>query len=420
MNADKDKIIPLDTAGILYSYTKTKTWNQTYRVSALLKSEVDGEALKQAVRKMRHRFPSFYVRLSDGFLWKHFKSAPVDVDEIVVHDYEYCAPVDTEGIYSPLFKIHYCENRISLDIFHGVTDGHGAIVFLKTLLATYFGILGIYIPPTHGILNIEDEPKPEELEDGYMKFYDKKKGKLTRLEKTAYQHYVSDSDGEFSIIQGKFSASQLKKLTKSLGVSVTEYLAAVYVYSYYVNKNHKSKKPIKIQFPINLRSIFGLETLRNFSLVMTISLPYRKEEYTFEEILRTTVDQIAQGKDKEKLQKAINTNVSDAVMFISKYSPSVLKRPFIVAGFLLYGERMITSPISNMGMVSAPNELKEQVEYFDATIGATKKNAINAAVITFCDNVAVTFSTKKSRREVQDTFFDFLQKNGIDVEFTVR
>lgn len=420
MNADKDKIIPLDTAGILYSYTKTKTWNQTYRVSALLKSEVDGEALKQAVRKMRHRFPSFYVRLSDGFLWKHFKSAPVDVDEIVVHDYEYCAPVDTEGIYSPLFKIHYCENRISLDIFHGVTDGHGAIVFLKTLLATYFGILGIYIPPTHGILNIEDEPKPEELEDGYMKFYDKKKGKLTRLEKTAYQHYVSDSDGEFSIIQGKFSASQLKKLTKALGVSVTEYLAAVYVYSYYVNKNYKSKKPIKIQFPINLRSIFGLETLRNFSLVMTISLPYRKEEYTFEEILRTTVDQIAQGKDKEKLQKAINTNVSDAVMFISKYSPSVLKRPFIVAGFLLYGERMITSPISNMGMVSAPDELKEQVEYFDATIGATKKNAINAAVITFCDNVAVTFSTKKSRREVQDTFFDFLQKDGIDVEFTVR
>lgn len=417
----KDKQpLPLDMAAILYSYTKTKTWNQTYRISAVLKSEVDGEALKQAVRKMRHRFPSFYVRLSDGFLWKHFKPAPVDVDEIVIHDSKVCTPVDAEAKYTPLFKVHYYKNRISLDMFHGVSDGRGACIFLKTLLATYFGILGISIPATHGILDIDDEPTEEELTDGYIKFYDKTAGKLPRGEKAAYQHYIDEPDGEFSIMQGKFSVTELKKATRPLGVSVTEYLAAIYCYSYYLNKNPKSKKPIKIQFPVDLRNIFGLQTLRNFSLVLTITLAERKEKYSFAEILAITVKEIAKSKDKLLLQKMINTNASDAQMLITRYSPSVLKKPFILVGFHLYGERLLTSPISNLGIITVPDEMKEQIEYFDATIGATKKNAINATAITFGDSIVVTFSTKKLRREIQNTFFELLEKAGVSVEITIN
>lgn len=416
----KDKQpIPLDMAAILYSYTKTKTWNQTYRISVLLKSEVDGEILKQAVRKLRYRFPTFYVRLSDGFLWKHFKAAPVDVDEIVLHNNDFCSPVDAETKYAPLFRIHYYEKRISLDIFHGITDGRGAVIFLKTLLAAYLGLLGFDIPAAEGVLSLDDEPTEEELTDGYIKFYDKSKGKLPRGEKVAYQHYIKEDDGPFTIMQGKFSAFELKKVTKSMGVSVTEYLAALYCYSYYVNKSAESRKPIKIQFPVDLRNIFGLQTLRNFSLVLTITLPNRDERYSFNEVLEITAKEIAKAKDKELLQKMINTNASDAQMLITKYSPSVLKKPFILAGFLLYGERLMTSPISNLGVIKVPEEMAKHIDYFDATIGATKKNAINASVIAFGDNVVMTFSTKKSRREVQNTFFNLLKKAGVNVEITV-
>ncbi len=411
--------IALDMAAILYSYTKTKDWNQTFRISAILKNEVDEDALKTAVRKLRYRFPSFYVRLSDGFLWKRFKSAPVDVDEIVVSNSEFCSPVDAETKYAPLFRINYRKNRISLDIFHGVTDGRGAVTYLKTLLAVYFGILGIEIPSTNGVLDISDEPTQEELTDGYIKFYDKTKGKLSRAEKAAYQHYIEEEDADFSIMQGRVSVSELKKVTKRFGVSVTEYLAAVYCYSYYLNKAQESRKPIKIQFPVDLRNIFGLQTLRNFSLVQTITLPERKQSYEFEEVLAITVNEIAKAKDKELLQKMINTNAADAQMLITRYSPSILKKPFILAGFKLYGERLMTSAFSNIGVVSVPEEMKEYVEYFDATIGATKKNAINATAISFGDNVVVTFSTKKPRREVQDTFFSLLEKEGINVELTV-
>lgn len=411
--------IPLDMAAILYSYTKTKTWNQTYRLSVVLKSEVDSEALKQAVRKLRYRFPTFYVRLCDGFLWKHFRPAPVDTDEIVVSGNDFCSPVDTQNCFAPLFRVHYSGKRISLDIFHGITDGKGALTFLKTLVATYFNILGFDIPATDGVLSLEDEPSQEELTDGYIKFYDKSKGKLPRGEKAAYQHYIKEDNGPFTITQGRFSVCELKTVTRALGVSVTEYLAALYCYSYYLNKAPESRKPIKIQFPVDLRGVFGLQTLRNFSLVLTITLPERKEIYSFREVLDITVKEIAKSKDRELLQKMINTNAGDAQMLITKYSPSVLKKPFILAGFMLYGERLMTSPISNLGVVKVPTELERHIDYFDATIGATKKNAINAAVITFGDSVVMTFSTKKSRREVQNTFFGLLEQAGVRTEITI-
>lgn len=410
--------IPLDMAAILYSYTKTKTWNQTYRISVVLKDEVDEEALKTAVRKLRYRFPTFYVRLENGFLWKHFTPAPVDIDEIVVNGNNLCSPVDASSADIPLFKVYFCKKKISLDVFHGVTDGRGSLVFFKTLLAAYLRLKGFDIPASEGVLNLDELPREEELTDGYIKFYDKAKGKMSRSEPAAYQHYVNEADGPFSIVQGRFSVNELKTVTRKYGVSVTEYLAALYCYTYYINKADGSKKPIKIQFPVDLRGVFGLDTLRNFSLVLTITLEHRKEVYSFEQVLDITVRELKKAKDKELLQKMINTNASDARMFITKFSPSVLKKPFILAGFKLYGERLMTSPISNVGVVRVPEEMKAHIDHFAVTIGETTKNAINAAVISFEDNIVITFSTRKLRREVQNTFFSLLEAEGVSVEIT--
>lgn len=416
---ENDDVLDLDTAAIAYTYMSSKKWAQTFRISAVLKEKVDPVILKQALRKMRKRFPSFFVRLSDGFIWKRFKY--VSADNISVkEDLEFCSPVDAYDKKAPAFKIHYFDRRLSLDIFHGVTDGNGAMVFFKTLLAAYFNLQGKNIPATNGVLDINEEPRAEEFENSYVKNYDKSKGKLTRTEPAAHQFRHRDKESHFSIMQAVLPADELKKLTKSYGVSVTEFFAALYIYSFCLNIDKKDfKKPIKVQVPIDLRAYFNSQTLRNFSLYTTVTVPSKKADYTFEEILSEAVKQIAQGKKKDTVQKMLNVNVSDAIMPVTKYSPSFIKQPFIVAGVKLFGERMLTSPISNLGIVKVPDEMTNLIDYFDFSIGATKLNSIYASIVTFNGKVCVTFSTKKNIRNVQKSFFGFLKDNGVSINFTI-
>lgn len=419
MKKNSQEKIPLDIAGLLFSYTKNKKWSNTYRFSAILKEDVDGELLKKAVAMLYHRFPTYFVRLTTGFFWKQYKNPPLDVDRLVTCSKSHCAPIDTREKDLPLFRIHYWEKRISIDMFHGVTDGHGTMIFMKTLLATYFNLQGCNIPATHEILDLNEAPKAEEFEDGIIKFYKKGGDTLKRKEPASYQHYVKEEDIPFHVIQLKFSASELKKITKAAGFSVTQYLATVYAYSFYVNKDPKDKRPLKIQFPVDMRKPFGLNTLRNFSLVTTLTIPNRDKPYSFDELLGIVKDQLAKGSDKEYLQKMINTNASDALMPVAKYSPSFMKKPVLLIGFKMYGERLMTAPFSNVGIFDVPEEMQDKIEYCEAIIGKTTLNSINTAALTYGDNLIVSFGSTKARRDVQDTFAEFIRSLGIEVEYTL-
>lgn len=84
-----------------------------------------------------------------------------------------------------LVRFYYYETRISLEVFHAVSDGAGALVFFKTLLAVYLRELGHIIPNTCGILDVDEPPRPEEREDAYER-YATVKARRSGLEKKAY------------------------------------------------------------------------------------------------------------------------------------------------------------------------------------------------------------------------------------------
>lgn len=54
-------------------------------------------------------------------------------------------------------------------MFHAITDGTGAMVFLKTLIREYLRLLGKDIPISDDILDINDEINEEELVNEFEK-----------------------------------------------------------------------------------------------------------------------------------------------------------------------------------------------------------------------------------------------------------
>ena len=409
--------IDLDISAQLYSYTKTKTWNQTIRISAEMTEKVDPKLLYDALMLIKPRFPSFFVKFYEDFFWKRFQAvSDEECQNVVEKEKEICRPIDTENDSRPLFRVLYSGSRISFETFHGVTDGRGAIVFLKNLIAAYLTLSGIEIPKENEILDWNESPKAEELEDTFIKNYDPKGKRLSRSGKAVYQYKPESEDGKLHAVQGRFFVDEIKALSKEQGATITEYLTAVYIYSFYKNLDSPRKsKPITIEVPMDIRRFYNSVSLRNSSLYANITIEPAKFEYTFEDILKQTKKQFKEGIEPTIIQENVNVNVHDSVMPLARYSPSFLKKPFIKLAFILYGERLFTSPLSNLGVVQVPQEMENHIKYIYAVIGKTYKNRIYATVSSFKSTMLVTFSSTGTENPIAQTYFSFLEDKGINL-----
>ena len=405
----------MDTPSNIYTATKTKKWNQVFRVSAVLKQDIDPLVLAQAVTDMKERFPTFYVQLKPGFM--NYKLIEVMDTHVVTEENDYpCQPVPVGSGQKPMFRVLYLRNRLSLEVFHALTDGGGALSFLKNIAARYLEILGVEFDNTDGVVDYSEEPKEAEIEDSFKTLYSKDVKRITRAEPPAYQYRPPLKDDYLRVIHGLMQVDELKKLTKAKGVTITDYLTAVYIYAFYQDMlPNKSKKQIRISVPVELRRLFGFQTLRNCALYANIGIYPQKKDYTFDDILAETVIKLKEGFDKETLRRIASTNTADANLAGFRYSPVFMKNLYLRIGFLMYGPRLVTTSFSNFGIVTVPQAVKEHVDHFEFMIGSTKKCALNCGTVTFGNVLNVTFAAVSDATNVQRLFFTFLSEQGVPV-----
>ena len=72
-----------------------------------------------------------------------------------------------------MLRVLYFNHRIGVEIFHGLSDGLGALEFLKTLVYQYLLLSGKDVKDEGLILLPETIPDPLEAEDSYQKYYHK-------------------------------------------------------------------------------------------------------------------------------------------------------------------------------------------------------------------------------------------------------
>ncbi|MEG2396887.1 MAG: hypothetical protein RSB11_07635 [Oscillospiraceae bacterium] len=409
-------MIKLDNAAKIYPAAMTKDWNSVYRVSVYMKDDINSASLKQAVSDLAKRFPSFYVQLYKGFFWDYLKG--VENFDIVEKDTQCpCRPMPVGNFDKPMFRVLYRENRIAVEFFHSITDGTGATIYLKTLIARYLELQGFTIEKQFGVLDINTPPSESELEDSFQRLY-RKDLKSNRKEDDAYQFLPNKKENYLQIKSGIIPIDELKKITKlKYNCTITEYLAGIYALAFieqYNKDNSKSKKKVvKISIPVNLRPYFGSDTLRNFASFANIDIN-PKECKTLADAIRIIKQKNSKMITKENLQLNVSTNVAEEKMFVTKIAPNFLKKPFMKIGFHLFGERKYTSVFSNVGLLKVPQSMEPHIDNFEFIIGETLLNRIYASAVGVKNNLTVTLSAVTESTEVQDFFFNTIANDGIN------
>ncbi len=408
----------LDNAAKLYPAIKSKRWTAVYRVSIKLFERVDKQTLQKALDITTDRMGVFSCRLKVGLFWYYFeknhKRAIVKDDAI-----NPCIRLYTKENDGYLFRVRMHEKRISLEVFHSVSDGYGGITFLKTLVAEYLKLKGHDIPATHGVLNCNEQPDKEETEDAFLRYYNKKAVRAWK-ERKAYQLSGTREKGHtLNIISGIISVKQIKAVAKQHNVSLTEFLVSVYLFVLYnIQKKEKPRKilPVTVSVPVNLRAFFPTKTMRNFSSYVSPEINANWGEYTFEEILHYVHHYLNSALTKKNLNSKMSKNVKAEKSIFIRILPLFLKNAAINFIFHLAGETRTTSTLSNIGVMDMPAEMEKHVERFDAMLGALRYNQVNLAVCAYKDILNICFSSTMKETFVEKEFFTFLVKKGIHVK----
>ena len=414
----------LDYSSDIYPMSETATTMSIFRLSAEMKSFVDGENLATALKDIMPRFPTFSVMLRKGFFRYYFEYN--DNEPPVFPDDGVCMrKIDIQKNNRFLFRVQYYKKRISIDFFHGLCDGTGAVEFLKALVYRYLDECGEDLPE-HGDVKIVGEPIPEsELEDSISKYYkgfDPFGGVVGKMAgKNCFgiraRHFKTLGYG---VIQGNVNGEDLKKLAREKGCTITALISALALYSIAkVYVKDTENVDLVAMIPINLRKIFPSNTVRNFTTltkcyVNTGSTPLDLDKYV--EICSKDIKEGTSNKDE--LSEKLSVSALLATNKFLKYTPLFLKELGTKIGKLGTKKTKQTLIISNVGIINLPSGMEDYVKRFSFNVNPSRKVPVNIGVASYNGITSITFTRNIVNTEFEREFFTTLVKLGVPVEIT--
>lgn len=408
----------LDNAAKLFPAVESVRITTLFRVSATLDEEVEPQRLQEALEKTIPRFPYFRVRLKRGLFWYYLDHNP-NTPQVRSDSLYPCQRLHRRRNNEFLFRVRYYDHRVALEFSHVLSDGTGATLFLRTLLAVYFRLEGEEIPNEEGLLDVEEPPKPEEGEDAYSHFHTEDLPAPPKASPAYHPAGTLIGPGRYYIVTSVIPASEVVAAAKSAGVSVTEYLVAVYLWalerSQEVERRPKRFRPVRLSVPVNLRKILGVNPLRNFSLFLMPGVDPRLGKYDLPEILKQVHHAMRRDLNEKTIRQQISRNVGSERNPLIRALPLLLKRLFAPIIYRAMGENLYSGSLSNLGVITMPEELARHVERFEFIPGPGPINKTRATAVSFNGSLYLTFGRLIEGTRVERYFFRKLREEGISV-----
>ena len=409
--------VRLDNAAKIYPAARRKNWSNVFRQSVTLTEDVDTAVLKSALEVVVKRFPSIAARLRKGVFWYYLQQ----VERAPEIQAEYSYPLvfmSKEEMRQCAFRVIVYHNRIAVEFFHSLTDGTGALIFLKNLTAEYLEQkYAISIPAQDGILDRKAPPTAEELEDCFLK----NAGAVSASRKATDAWHMTgevQKDGFLHLTCFQMPVKEALELAHRRKITLTVLLGAVMMQALLNLQKEKTpsvrkQKRIKLLIPVNLRQLFPSSTLRNFAMYTIPELDPRLGEYTFDEICRIIQHKMGAEITAKHMSSVIATNVNDERNPLVRLIPLPIKNAVMKAIFDSVGEKKSCLTMSNLGLVKVPECMQKYISRFDFILGVQAAAPYNCGVLSYGDTVYINFIRDIKDAELERHFFSVLQELGL-------
>lgn len=417
--AERREWYKLDLSAIVYPTLQRKDFSSVYRLSVILKEEIQPEILQQAVDTALKRFPTYKAAIRKGLFWRYLEPN-VRPGPFVQPDIKNpCMPMPFKANNRYLIRIYYHHCRIALEAHHSLGDGTGGMCVLQTITAVYLRLLGHKISCGGFVLDVNETPDPEELEDAYIRYANAQVRPPRPGEKTYRVRGTKEPFYTLNIIDGILSVKEIAKVASSYDATITEYLNACLLYALMQKQQHdwhKKLRPVKIAMPVNLRRFFPSKTLRNFITMVYPSIDPRLGEYTFEEIITQVHFYMRYYINEKFLRGDITTNAATQQNPVIRVIPLFIKDFVVRLFYTKVQDKNSSAGLTNMGALKVPEDMKPFIERFDIYMGQPFSSRTNCAIISFEDILTINFASSIKESDVERYFFKKLVQDGIHVK----
>ncbi len=419
MQAEHKDWYKLDLSAIVYPTLQRRDFSSVYRLSVLLKEEIQPEILQKAVDMALPRFPTYKAAIRTGVFWRYLEPNNRPGPFVQKDVKNQCQPMHFKGNNRYLIRFYYYRNRIALEAHHSLGDGTGGMCVLLTVTATYLRLLGAEIENGGFVLDINEKPAEGELEDAYMKYANSKVCPPRPQEKTYRVRGTKEPFYTMNIINGVMSVSEVMAVAKRYNATITEYLNAVLIYALHqkqIADRRLSLRPVKIAMPVNLRRFFPSITLRNFITMIYPGIDPRLGEYSFEDIVVQVHNFMQYHINKNLLRGDITTNAATQRNAFIRVVPLFLKDYVVRMFYTKVQDKNSSAGLTNMGAMKVPKGMEPYIERFDIYMGQPFSTRTNCAIISFGDIMTINFGSGIVEADVERNFFRKLVQDGVHVK----
>ncbi len=407
----------LDNTAKIFPSNSTSHDSKVFRFSCELKEPVDPAVLQCALDKTLEEFPFFRSVMKRGLFWYYLEESTLRA-QVSPEALPPCSPIYNPNRRKLLFRVLYYGRRISLEVYHVLADGTGAMGFLRTLLYHYLFEKHRDDFPSSLSENLSESSKWQKQDDGFQKYYERPKRLRISRHRNAYRLRGERlAENRLGIVEGRMPLQAVLAFSRAQNVTLTELMTALLIRAIHEGMSLRDcRRPVVVGIPVNLRGYFPSDSARNFFSVVNISYDFKRQEDSMDAVLAHVKEQFSEGLRPERIRQQMNTQCALEHSLPLRMMPLVIKNPVLRASYMV-AERMATASFSNVGKVTLPKEMEPYVRLFSAF---ASPNAVQATACSFRDTYVVSIAGPFCRHDVERAFFRSLVSLGIDVTITTN
>lgn len=402
----------LDNAAKIFPPNSKNSDTKVFRFACELYEVVDKNVLQKALDITVDAFPLYRSVIKSGLFWYYFERShfkPVVIEENLPP----CTTLYDKNNKTLLFRVMYYKKSISFEVYHALSDGAGALQFFKTLVFHYITIkhenkFRDRVP----VLDIEAS-KTQKMDDSFQKYFSKSTPKVKKKSIKAFRlRGPKIPEYRISVIEGIIPVDSILSKVKENKTSLTIFLAAILMCA--INEEipvRLKKRPVVLSIPVNLRNYYYSQTARNFFGVINVDYDFSTGSSELPEVIESLKKSFKENLTPEYLGRRINMLSSLEHNLMLRVIPLVVKDIALkIANNIV--DKSYTSTLSNVGIVSMPEDIKPYISSFDIFVSTNK---LQACACSFDNKLRISFTSAFVSTEVQRRFFKSMTDMGIPV-----